>query len=102
MRIFAKRKSTNIPNSELDILNSNKGVLIMRAVVTVVGKDKTNINILDISQKLMQNLFTMIALVDMEGSTISFEELSSELEKVGDDLGVAIRILPEEMFKSGM
>ena len=87
----------------------------MRAVVTVVGKDKTgiiarvsglfyekNINILDISQKLMQNLFTMIALVDMEKSAISFEELSAELEKVGEELGVAIRVLHEEMFKSGM
>ena len=87
----------------------------MRAVVTVVGKDKTgiiakvsglfyekNINILDISQKLMQNLFTMIALVDLEESTISFEELTAELEKVGEEIGVAIRILPEEMFKSGM
>ena len=87
----------------------------MRAVVTVVGRDKTgiiakvsglfyekNINILDISQKLMQNLFTMIALVDLEESTISFDELTAELEKVGEEIGVAIRILPEEMFKSGM
>ena len=60
----------------------------MRAVITVVGKDKTgiiarvsglfyekNINILDISQKLMQNLFTMISLVDLENSTVTFEEL---------------------------
>ena len=86
----------------------------MRAVVTVVGKDKTgiiakvsglfyekNINILDISQKLMQNLFTMIALVDLEGSTISFDELTAELEKVGEEIGVAIRILPEDTFKNG-
>lgn len=85
----------------------------MRAVVTVVGKDKTgiiarvsglfyekNINILDISQKLMQNLFTMIALVDMQASTISFDELIAELEKVGDELGVAIRVLPEDIFKN--
>ena len=84
----------------------------MRAVVTVVGKDKTgiiarvsglfyekNINILDISQKLMQNLFTMIALVDLEKSALSFEELTAELEKVGEDLNVAIRVLPEDMFK---
>ena len=83
----------------------------MRAVVTVVGKDKTgiiarvsglfyekNINILDISQKLMQNLFTMIALVDMSGSTLSFEEITKELEKVAEELKVAIRIMPENMF----
>lgn len=85
----------------------------MRAVVTVVGKDKTgiiarvsglfyekNINILDISQKLMQNLFTMIALVDMENSSVDFDVLTKELEKVAEELGVAIRVLPEEMFKS--
>ena len=83
----------------------------MRAVVTVVGKDKTgiiarvsglfyekNINILDISQKLMQNLFTMIALVDMKSSTLSFEEITKELEKVAGELNVAIRIMPEDMF----
>lgn len=84
----------------------------MRAVVTVVGKDKTgiiarvsglfyekNINILDISQKLMQNLFTMIALVDMEQSKLSLDELTAELEKVGEELNVAIRVLPEESFE---
>lgn len=84
----------------------------MRAVVTVVGKDKTgiiarvsglfyekNINILDISQKLMQNLFTMIALVDMEKSELSLDELTAELEKVGAELNVAIRVLPEENFE---
>ena len=85
----------------------------MRAVVTVVGKDKTgiiarvsglfyekNINILDISQKLMQNLFTMIALVDLSGSELGMEKLTRELEKVGTELNVAIRVLPEDMFKT--
>lgn len=84
----------------------------MRAVVTVVGKDKTgiiarvsglfyekNINILDISQKLMQNLFTMIALVDLGQSGLGMEELTAELEKAGNELNVAIRVLPEEMFR---
>lgn len=84
----------------------------MRAVVTVVGKDKTgiiarvsglfyekNINILDISQKLMQNLFTMISLVDLSESGISFEELDKELKKVGEEINVSITILPEDMFK---
>lgn len=86
-----------------------EGVKKMRAVVTVVGKDKTgiiarvsglfyekNINILDISQKLMQNLFTMISLVDLENSAISYDELTKELEAVGEELNVAITILPEE------
>ena len=87
----------------------------MRAVVTVVGKDKTgiiarvsglfyekNINILDISQKLMQNLFTMIALVDMDKSELDISLLTKELEKVGEELNVAIRVLPEDMFKNSL
>ncbi len=87
----------------------------MRAVVTVVGKDKTgiiarvsglfyekNINILDISQKLMQNLFTMIALIDMDKSELDLGTLTAELEKVGDELNVAIRVLPEDMFKNSL
>ena len=87
----------------------------MRAVVTVVGNDKTgiiarvsglfyekNINILDISQKLMQNLFTMIALVDMDKSELDISLLTKELEKVGEELNVAIRVLPEDMFKNSL
>ena len=83
----------------------------MRAVVTVVGKDRTgiiakvsglffekNVNILDISQKLMQDLFTMFALVDLEKSTVSAAELSAELEKIGKELSLDIHLLPEEMF----
>ena len=84
----------------------------MKAVVTVVGKDKTgiiskisglfyehNINILDISQKLMQNLFTMIALIDLSASDLNLEGLSSKLEKAGEELGVSITILPEEVYR---
>ena len=84
----------------------------MRAVVTVVGKDKTgiiarvsglfyekNVNILDISQKLMQNIFTMISLVDLSEASVDFDTLSCELDKVGEELGVSITILPEDMFK---
>ena len=87
----------------------------MRAVVTVVGKDKTgiiarvsglfyekNINILDISQKLMQNLFTMIALIDLDKSELDLDTLTAELEKVGEELNVAIRVLPEDMFKNSL
>ena len=86
----------------------------MRAVVTVVGRDKTgiiakvsglfyekNINILDISQKLMQNLFTMISLVDLSGSSVDINGLRAELDKVGTELGVSITVLQEEMLKNG-
>ena len=65
----------------------------MRAVVTVIGKDQTgiiyhvskilsecNANIEDISQTIMQNIFTMIMLVDLSEITCDFTELKDDLE----------------------
>ena len=85
----------------------------MKAVVTVVGKDKTgiiakvsgflyenNINILDISQTIMQDIFTMITLIDTTDSRIEFPEVRTGLEKVGEELGVSISIQREDLFNS--
>lgn len=85
----------------------------MRAVVTVVGKDRTGIiatvsgllykndvNILDITQTIMQDIFTMITLIDTTNSRVDFAELKAELEKVGDELGVAITLQQEDLFNS--
>lgn len=85
----------------------------MKAVVTVVGKDKTgiiarvsgllyanNINILDISQTIMQDIFTMITLVDTTNSSLEFNQLKDALENVGKELGVAITIQREDLFNS--
>jgi len=83
----------------------------MKAVVTVVGKDKTgiiarvsnvlyenNINILDISQTIMQDLFTMIMLVDMSSSTV--KEISQKLDSLAKEIGVSIHLQNEEVFSS--
>jgi ACT domain-containing protein len=85
----------------------------MRAVITVIGKDRVgiiagvskiladaNVNILDITQTIMQGLFTMIMLVEISGSSISFEQLSGNLATKGDELGLKIRIQHEDIFKS--
>lgn len=85
----------------------------MKAVVTVVGKDKTgiiakvsgflyenNINILDISQTIMQDIFTMITLIDTTDSRIELPEIRAGLEKVGEELGVSISIQREDLFNS--
>lgn len=84
-----------------------------KAVITVIGKDrvgiiysvsdilaKANINILDISQTIMQNIFTMIMLVDIGESKINFSEISKELEDLGEKLGLSIRIQHEDIFNS--
>lgn len=85
----------------------------MRAVITVIGYDrvgliagisavlaKSNVNILDISQTTMQDLFTMMMLVDLDGLNIDFSELKDRLEDKGKELGVDVRIQREEIFKS--
>ncbi len=85
----------------------------MRAIVTVMGVDKTGIiartstllaenevNILDITQTILQDFFTMVMLVDVEKSKISFKELSDKLEALGVELGLEIRIQHEDIFNS--
>ncbi|MBR5236385.1 MAG: ACT domain-containing protein [Clostridia bacterium] len=85
----------------------------MRAVITVVGQDKigiiaevsrvlseNKINILDISQTIMQDMFTMIMLVDVEKSDVSFKEISDRLDKLGEKLSLSIRIQHEDLFHS--
>ncbi len=83
----------------------------MNAVITVVGRDKVgiiarvstllyerNINILDLSQTIMQGNFTMVMLVDVSGSTAPFAEISSALTELGKDMELTIRIQREEIF----
>ena len=85
----------------------------MRAVVTVVGKDKTGIiakvstflaerdvNILDISQTIMQNYFAMIMMVDTSKSGLSFTEMAEEMEKLGKEIGMDIRMQSESIFNA--
>jgi len=85
----------------------------MRAVLTVIGRDKVgiiagvstiladcNVNILDISQTTMQGIFTMIMLVDISQMTITFTDLSDKLDEKGQQLGLSIRIQHEDIFNS--
>jgi len=85
----------------------------VRAVITVMGKDRvgiiagvsniladTNVNILDITQTIMQDVFTMITLVDISNCNIPFENLSKRLENKGVELGLRIQIQHEDIFNS--
>ena len=85
----------------------------MKAIVTVIGKDKVGIiaqvstvlaenmvNILDISQTILQDYFTMIMLVDLSGMTVSFSELSKKLDEKGKTIGLQIKVQREEVFKT--
>jgi ACT domain-containing protein len=87
--------------------------IIMKAVVTVIGVDKVgiiagvskvlaqyNVNIMDITQTIMQEYFTMIMLVDLSRVNISFDELKGILMEEGKRLGVEVRVQREDIFKS--
>lgn len=82
-----------------------------RAVITVVGKDcvgiiaKTctyladnNINILDISQTILQEFFNMVMIVDLKNCEKDFLVIAEELEKLGETMGLVIRIQREDIF----
>ena len=86
----------------------------MRAIVTDIGKDKYgiiakvsqklldyNINILDITQTIMQgDLFTMILLADISKMNCPFEVLKDGLKELGDSLDLSIRVQREEIFQA--
>lgn len=83
----------------------------LRAVITVIGKDRVGIiagistvlanhgvNILDISQTILDKFFTMITIVDLEACDLSLTDLKRELEKKGKELGVDVRVQREDVF----
>jgi len=83
----------------------------MKAVVTVIGKDRVGIiaavsaclaengvNILDISQTIVQDYFTMIMLVELDGERIAIPALAEQLNAVGARLSVQIRVQHEAVF----
>ena len=85
----------------------------MKAVVTVVGKDRVgiiasvcvelanyNVNVLDISQTVMQGYFTMMMATDVSQSTIPMAQLALEIEKIGQEMGLSIRIQREDIFNA--
>lgn len=85
----------------------------MRAIVTVIGKDQVGIiarvcallseqgvNVLDISQTILQEYFTMIMLVDASASKVPFAQLVSLLETEGKEQGLVIHAQREDIFNA--
>lgn len=85
----------------------------MKAVITVLGQDRIgiiasitgilaeeNVNILDISQTIMQSIFTMIMLVDLSKMKCDIAQLNERLGEAAARLGVEIRLQREEIFTS--
>lgn len=83
----------------------------MQVVLTIVGKDKVgitakvtnalanmNINIININQNIMQGFFNMVLIADMEGSSVTLAEAREVMVKLGEEIGVEIRLQSEEIF----
>ena len=82
-----------------------------KTIITVVGKDtvgiiakvctylaENKVNILDISQTIVQGYFNMMMIVDMQKSEKVHDEISTDLNKIGEELGVIIKCQRDEIF----
>ena len=85
----------------------------MKAIVTVVGKDQVgiiaavcvklsefNVNVLDISQTVMQGYFTMMMVVDVSECALPLAELVEIMEEMGKERGLSIRLQREDIFEA--
>lgn len=83
-----------------------------KVIITVLGHDKVGIiaaisnilaqaqiNILDISQTILQGFFTMVMVVDMSASTIDISELRDKLREKGLEMGLEITVQHEDIFR---
>ena len=85
----------------------------MKAVVTVVGEDRVGIiaevctllafytvNVLDISQTVMQGYFTMMMVVDVDGCNVPLDQLSMLMDEAGKEKSLSIRVQREDIFEA--
>lgn len=83
-----------------------------KVIITVLGKDQVGIiagisaicaengvNILDLSQTILQGFFTMVMVVDISEAKISFNDLKAKLEAKGQELGLQIKTQHEDVFQ---
>ena len=84
-----------------------------KAVITVIGKDmvgilakvsdmcaKSGINVLEVTQSILQDLFVMVMLVDMARSSMAVAELAGEMDALGQGMGMKIHVMHEDIFQS--
>ncbi|MGN1348531.1 MAG: ACT domain-containing protein [Acutalibacteraceae bacterium] len=85
----------------------------MKAVISVIGKDKVGIlaavsnkcaqygaNIIEVTQSVLQEMFCMIMLVDIDKITISLSDFSKELDEMGEKMNVSVHCMHEDIFNS--
>lgn len=85
----------------------------MKAVITVLGKDsvgilakvstncaKFNINIVEVTQSVLENMFAMTMLVNFDNSTIDVKNFALSMDKVGEKESLKIQVMHEDIFNS--
>lgn len=85
----------------------------MRAVITVVGKDtvgilakvsticaENNVNITEVTQSILDEMFCMIMIADVSNCNIEFAEFSDKLAEYGNSNGLSIHVMNEDIFNS--
>ena len=85
----------------------------MKAVITVIGKDsvgilakvseacsKADVNIVEVTQSVLQDMFAMIMLVEIDKSNIGFEQLRTNLTAVGESTNTKVHVMHEDIFNS--
>ena len=85
----------------------------MKAVITVIGKDTVGIlskvstacadvgaNIIEVTQSVLQDLFAMIMLAEIDNMNVAFDELTRKLEQLGEENNLKIHVMHEDIFNS--
>ena len=85
----------------------------MKAVITVIGKDsvgilakvseacsKADVNIVEVTQSVLQDMFAMIMLVEIDKSNIGFEQLRTNLKAVGESTNTKVHVMHEDILNS--
>lgn len=84
-----------------------------KTVISVIGKDSVgiiskisasaaeyNVNIIDITQSVLEDMFCMVMLTDISALSCSFSEFSDNLQKLGHEMGLQIHVMHEDIFNS--
>jgi UPF0237 protein cthe_0409 len=86
---------------------------MIKAVLTVIGCDRVgiiaaitgylaqvNVNVLDISQTIMDDIFTMVMLVDVSAASENFNNIAGKIKKMGSELGLQMQLQHVDIFNS--
>lgn len=85
----------------------------MKAIISVIGKDsvgilakvstacsEVDVNVVEVTQSVLQDMFAMVMLVEIDKSTVGLEALREKLEKVGEITKTKIHVMHEDIFNS--